>query len=152
MNTHVESKIATIHSFRIEFNLDKQINIASFSFHLFFTFNTFIFHLELSCRFKRSKMNIIWLMHNVISILMFNIRVNESEMNENQHSIIGKFGSSRTTRGRHGRECPPVRAGPPQYPAERYHFLSTNDSPPSVAAAVAAAEICYMRFFNNTAF
>jgi hypothetical protein len=30
--------------------------------------------------------------------------------------------------------------------------LSTNDSPPSVAATAAAAEICYMKIFNNTAF
>jgi hypothetical protein len=65
---------------------------------------------------------------------------------------IDKFESSRTTRGRHGRECSPVRADPPQYLAERYHLLSTNDSSPSVAAAATIAEICYMRFFNNTAF
>jgi hypothetical protein len=45
-----------------------------------------------------------------------------------------------------------VRAGPLQYPAERYHFLSTNDSSPSVAAVAATAKICYMKFFNNTAF
>jgi hypothetical protein len=45
-----------------------------------------------------------------------------------------------------------IRAGSSQYPAELYHFLSTNDSPSSVAAAAATAKICYMRFFNNTAF
>jgi hypothetical protein len=65
--------------------------------------------------------------------------------------FIDKFESSRTTRGRHGRECSPVRADSSQYSAERYHFLSTNDSSSSVAAAAAVAEICYMRFFNNTA-
>ncbi len=87
MNTHVESRIAIIYSFRIEFNLDKQTNIVSSSSHLFFTFSSFIFHFELSCRLKKNKMSIIWLMHNVISILMFNIRVNEFEINENQHSM-----------------------------------------------------------------
>jgi hypothetical protein len=30
----------------------------------------------------------------------------------NRRESIGKSGSSRTTPGRHGRECPPVRAGP----------------------------------------